>query len=546
MITLRPYQQDTVNNTLQALEDGQAPVIIAATGSGKTVMFSTVAAEWIRRHGGRVLVLAHRTELLTQGLDTMRTVEPSLTPGIVQGARRDIDANIIYASVASLSTPTKRDEIKNVTLIIVDECHRSRSRTHETVIGHYREKGAALLGVTATPKRGDGKALGTQYGGMYDTITGNVTIATLVREGFLLPPVGRVVEIPQLHLEDVTVRGGDYVPSDLGGAMSQALAPKLIVEAWLEHAADRHTIVFTPTIRLAEEIVDEYRTAGIRADIVSGHTPKRERAELLKDYKEGTVQVVVNALTLVEGFDAPITNCVVLARPTKSEVIFKQAIGRGLRLHPGQTDCIVLDVTGATGHHTLADSKTDLNGSGKKDPRGDSPRVIDILEGADPEGEPEAPDYYLGRTVSRVVDLFGGRQWRWVTTDGGTPVAAAADYFVGVVETAPGVWGVFRAGRAAETGGGGWVDATCGDKKAARDKAEVEVARLHAESGTRRSPRLDAGPATARDIKTANAWGVDVPAGATRGEARDMVNAKIASIRIDPVVSMLHRRNNMK
>lgn len=339
---LRPYQQDAVAAVIDAdRRDVPSVLGVAATGLGKTIIVGALA----RALGRRTLVLAHREQLIDQAVEKVGWCWPGARVGAVQGARDAVDADVVVASVQTLIQPGRLQRIGDFGLVVVDECHHAPARSYRRILdglGAGAGDGSALLvGVTATPDRGDAASLEsifTEQVFSYDLVWG-------IRQGYLSDLVGMRVRL-ELDLSDVGVRGGDYDDESLGRAMERAGAPFHIVEAWCEHAASRRTVVFVPTIRVAEETAEAFRARGIAAGTVSDGD-KGSRKATLDAFSAGELQVLVNCAVLTEGYDEPRVDCIVLARPTRSKALYMQCVGRGTRRHPEKNDCLVLDMTGA-------------------------------------------------------------------------------------------------------------------------------------------------------------------------------------------------------
>lgn len=383
-LELRDYQVDALDRTEDAEGRGiRRQLGVAATGLGKTVMFAALA----ERRGTRALVLAHRDELVSQAAAKIREVWPGVDVGIVKAGENDVRAHVVVASVQTLARPARlaqlcapfTDELTLLGkadpfgLVVVDEAHHSAADTYKAILSALRAgegigkcdcdggcyecggtgdrlpPGPLLLGVTATPDRGDGKGLDD----LFDEIVWSYDILWGIRSGYLADLRGKRVTVADLDLSGVKVSRGDYEAGSAGRALEDAGAPEVIVRAWLEHARDRRTLVFTPTVELARLVAAEFVGAGVPAAYIHGGTPLDERRATLRAYSEGRVQVLANCAVLTEGYDEPRTDCIVMARPTKSRALYTQCVGRGTRKHPEKADCLVLDVVGVTAAHSL-------------------------------------------------------------------------------------------------------------------------------------------------------------------------------------------------
>lgn len=344
MTSLRPYQERAVSATLKALERHPSALLVAPTGAGKTRVMSAVAG----RHGGRVLVLQHRDELVTQNRAAFEAFNPDWTTATFDSMSKDFaegPTSATFAMVQSLVRAT--DWIPAFDLVMVDECHRAMSETHQRIIRATQP--AKLLGVTATPERGDRKGLG----GLFACVADEIRMGELVAGGFLVEPVCHVADV---GLEDELRSARDkssQSESDLIVATAKVLdrheVSGRIVEMWRERAGDRKTIVFCSTVAHAEHVTEAFHRAGVKAACVTAEST--DRAATIAALESGAVQVVVNVYTLVEGFDSPTISCVVLLRPSSYASVVRQMIGRGLRTvdperypdAPPKRDCVVLD-----------------------------------------------------------------------------------------------------------------------------------------------------------------------------------------------------------
>jgi hypothetical protein len=252
------------------------------------------------------------------------------------------------------------------------------------------------------------------------------------------------VRIAGLELDTVRRTAGDLNSGQLGAAMSAAMAPTRIVEAWQEHAKGRPTIAFLPTVALSIEQAETFREHGIVALHLDGTTPAADRAAALERFRLGEIDVLCNVGLFTEGTDLPSISCVILGRPTSSSSLYQQMLGRGLRLHPGKTDCIVLDVTGVTNRHKLA-TLASLGGADSPEDMPDDLLLYDEDEldelpepAADEDAEPAPAEYADGDLSHELVDLFGQSHSAWLRTAGGRWFIPAGTYgFVFLEPVAP-------------------------------------------------------------------------------------------------------------
>ena len=380
----RDYQREC-SEALDAahLKGVRRPAVVLPTGAGKTVVFSMRADAYLKSNPGkRVLVLAHTDELVAQAAAKVHMVAPDLRVGIVKAARNEVHAQVIVASVQSLRSSARLAQLRNVGLIIVDECHHATAPTYRKIMKYlgalppelgeeqlypgpeYRDgPGAIAEGFTATLARGDKAKLSDVWG----DVAFRRDISFMIRRRYLLDVRGKRVEVPDFTTKGLKLQGGDFRSEELADRLTDSLAPEKVAQAYREHASDRSGLVFTPNVASAYVFAEALMAEGITAEVVHGALPMEERRLIIKRLESGDTQVLVNCMVLTEGFDSPRVSCVVVARPTKSSPLYQQMVGRGLRLFNGQTDCLVLDVVGASRQHGLA-SLVDLSPREDLDP----------------------------------------------------------------------------------------------------------------------------------------------------------------------------------
>lgn len=442
MVELRAYQSEAVQATRAGWAAGMRRVaIVLPTGTGKTTVFSKIEGD-MAAAGIVSLVVAHRDELIEQAAERARLMNPTLRVGIVKGPREEIRGrNIIVGSIQTLGRSgaigqRRRDALRRagVRLVIVDECHHAVADSYmrllrdlgcfDPVPADGSLSGAYALGVTATMTRTDRLALGQ----VWEDVVYRKDILSSIREGYLTPVRGLRVRVAGLDLTRVKRTAGDFRQGELAEALHDALAPKAITRAYLEHAAGRPAVAFTPSVDLAYELAQAMRDEGIAAEAFDGKTPMDDRRGVLRRLRSGELQVVVNCGVLTEGFDEPRIECVIIARPTQSAGLYVQMAGRGLRPSPwtGKRDCLLMDVVGVTGKHRLA-GLVDLAGVERNEELPDELAIYDEL----PEEEPvdlldlmdpasalrrARPAPVEGPIVVESVDLFEDSRAVWLRT----------------------------------------------------------------------------------------------------------------------------------
>lgn len=426
---LRPYQEHTVANTRAAHLGRRRPTgtgvvnrtaNVLATGLGKTVIGSRMGADAHARME-RTVVLCNREELADQWLQKLHAQCPGASLGLVKGSRNEWEADIVVASVPSIGTQRqmerRRIPANRFGLGIADECHHAAADTWVSAMTYFGAfNGMPWVGFTATLSRQDSRALGD----IWSEITADYDIGFGVRNHFLVKPRGKRIRVKDLMLDQVRKSRGDYQDDDLGQAMEDADAGNAIAKAYLEHTPGKRAAMFCPNVSSARRFADDLNEAGIPTEVVVGTTPSHERAAIFERFRLGTTLIISGVSVLTEGWDAPWCEVVIMARPTQSPALYIQCVGRGLRpFKPtGKTECVVLDVIGATATHRLVSLK-DLAG---KEPDG-----RELLENPydDDEEEPtgefhaEVKDFISGELVAEDVDLFGDSDSAWLQTPEG-------------------------------------------------------------------------------------------------------------------------------
>ena len=440
---LRPYQEVAINDAADALDKHGNTLVVAPTGAGKTIMLSALVGK--RRGVSKdVLILQHRDELVSQNSTKFQRVNPELSASYVNASQKDWGGDAVFAMVQTLSRHNNLEQMPKVDLIVVDEAHHTVADTYQRIINAAKKanEGVQVVGFTATPNRGDKKGLRD----VFTNCSHQIEIATLIREGFLVPPKTFVVDVGvQDELRDVRKTASDFDMADVEKIMNRRAINKRVVEEWLDKAGDRKTIVFCSTIRHAEDVCEEFVRQGVIAHVVTGNTPSDEREEILHDLAHGETQVVVNVAVLTEGFDAPPVSCVVLTRPCSYKSTMVQMIGRGLRTvdqeeFPGvvKTDCIVMDFGTSVLTHGSLDDSVDLDGAGEAT-AGDAPeKVCPECDSIVPLGVRECPfcchmfegadSDPLDNFEMTEVDLMERSPFRWVDLFGNQACLAATGF----------------------------------------------------------------------------------------------------------------------
>lgn len=344
---LRPYQSEARNAVENDWETGYLrTLLVLPTGCGKTIVFCKIIENQVRL-GRRALILAHRGELLEQAADKL--IKATGLKCAVEKAEESCLGSwyrVVVGSVQSMTRETRLSRFKEnyFDVIVVDEAHHCLSESYQRVLEHF--SGARVLGVTATPDRGDMKNLG-QY---FEHLAYEYTLPKAIREGYLCPI--KAVTIPlKLDLTGVGVQAGDFKNSDIDTALDPYLFQ--IAEEMKAYCAERKTVVFLPLIKTSQKFRDILNGCGFRAAEVNGDSD--ERTEILRDFENGKYNVLCNSMLLTEGWDCPPVDCIVVLRPTKIRSLYSQMVGRGTRLSPetGKDHLLLLDFLWHTERHEL-------------------------------------------------------------------------------------------------------------------------------------------------------------------------------------------------
>lgn len=330
----RDYQQEAIIATAKGFKEFDKQLIILPTGAGKTVVFAMQADRFRTKRNERTLFLAHRDELINQAADKIRSVT-GVEPGIEKGqSHADRDKPFTVASIQTMQrnrlNSWNRDHFG---FVVVDEAHHTLADSYLNTLGHFHDR-AKVLGVTATPGRGDKRNLGEYY----ENISYEIGIVELIKRGYLSRVMIRTVPI-KIDLNGIRQTAGDYKAADL----SERLEPMFekIIDGIQEFAPKRKTLVFLPLIKTSKLFVEMLRKRGISADHVDGEMEGRK--DVLKAFNENRFQILSNAMLLLEGYDQPDVDCVIMLRPTRSTALYAQALGRGTRTAPHKENLLVLD-----------------------------------------------------------------------------------------------------------------------------------------------------------------------------------------------------------
>lgn len=587
-LTLRPYQRECIDDIRARWRAGAVRVpVVLATGLGKTVIFCTLITEWLadpENAGKRVVVIVHTTELAQQAIGKMRAVAPHLRVGLVKAAANNTTAQVIVASRQTLASEKRRSQLRNVGLIVIDECHHAHSaNTYGTILRHFDafgqcehcqgegcdecnnvgqwDPGVRVAGFTATLARADKVKLST----VWQDCTFTRDILFGIRNGYLLDVRGERIVVDDFDVTRVKKVAGDYSEASLAEELERTFAIETIAAKVAEIASDRKGIAFWPLVATAEHACKVFESFGLRSAVVSGQIDKRERDRIVKAFAAGEYAWVHNAMVFTEGFDDPNVDAVLVGRRTSSPVLYTQMAGRGLRTPPGiprelWRPMMLIDPVGASEETSLrllldlskeraahvAELRDDVLLS-------EFEEELATLVEADLEEKRKGAsfefesDEYRGPVTTRTFDPLG-RGSAWGKTRGGIPfIKAGGDAYAFVVEIRPGEHDVVLCsvsaaqpgawGKRVESGMAFDAALTCGEAAAFEHGghgAKALVSRKHAWRKKEPGHGL---------VAKAAAAGVphELTRNGTAGEVSDALDAILASHRIDTIVARIPR-----
>lgn len=341
---LRPYQQEAREAVEHQWREVDRTLLVLPTGCGKTIVFASVTADRVSA-GDRVLILAHRGELLEQAADKLRQAV-GLGCAVEKAGESCLGSwyRVVVGSVQTLMREKRLEQFPPdyFGTIVIDEAHHAVSDSYRRILDHFSD--AKVLGVTATPDRGDMRDLGA----VFESLAYEYTLPRAIREGYLTPIQALTVPLT-LDISGVSMQSGDFKASEIDTALDPYL--EQIAGEMAQLCADRKTVVFLPLVKTSQKFRDILNAHGFRAAEVNGEST--DRAEVLADFDAGKYNVLCNSMLLTEGWDCPSVDCVVVLRPTKVRGLYCQMVGRGTRLSPGKENLLLLDFLWMTERHEL-------------------------------------------------------------------------------------------------------------------------------------------------------------------------------------------------
>jgi superfamily II DNA or RNA helicase len=464
---LRARQKICVEKSVSALLKHHNTLAVAPTGAGKTVIFSAIIGELHGKCTRKTCVLAHRDTLTVQNENKFKRFNPRISTSIVDASSKNWDGDVIFAMVQTLSREQNLSQMPRLDALVIDEAHHATSESYQRIIAHtrYHNPNILILGVTATPNRGDKQGLNS----VFNNVSDQITVHELIESGHLVKPRTFVMDLG-LHkaLKDVRKTMNEYDMNAVADIMNHRPINDEVVRHWQEHASTRKTIIFCSTIQHAIDVCTAFQEKGIKAGVIYGDMSQKDKQAVLDAYTNEDLQVIVNVAVLTEGFDYPPTSCVVLLRLSSYKSTMTQMIGRGLRIvdsneypHIIKNDCIVLDFGTSTLIHGSLEDDVNLEGKSKA---GEAPyKQCPECQGSVPSASQECslcgyvweirtkPDTTkpLTHFMMTEIDLLQKSNFQWVDMKNDATCFMAGGFDVwGVVIHKNGEWFAIGGGKA--------------------------------------------------------------------------------------------------
>ncbi|RHR72605.1 ATP-dependent helicase [Eubacterium sp. AF15-50] len=341
---LRPYQKESMESVFEQWEEVDRTLLVLPTGCGKTIVFAKITEQCVKG-GKRVLILAHRGELLEQAADKIaKTTGLGCATEKAEQSSLNTWYRIVVGSVQTLMREKRLNQFDRnyFDVIIIDEAHHCISDSYQKVLQYFSN--AKVLGVTATPDRGDMKNLGSYF----ESLAYEYSLPKAIKEGYLCPIKAQTIPL-KLDLSGVSQQAGDFKTSDIDTALDPYLYQ--IGDEMKKYCINRKTVVFLPLVKTSQKFTHILNELGFSAVEVNGGSDNR--TEVLQDFDNGKYNVLCNSMLLTEGWDCPSVDCVVVLRPTKVRALYSQMVGRGTRLYEGKTELLLLDFLWHSERHEL-------------------------------------------------------------------------------------------------------------------------------------------------------------------------------------------------
>lgn len=341
---LRPYQTEALRSIALAQRAGiQRQFVVLPTGTGKTVCFANLHTALENPYP--MLVIAHREELLDQAAQKIKQSNPELSLSFEQGQNHAERTDVVVASVATLGRADGRRiqkfERHYFNTVIVDEAHHAAAPTYRRILDYFDS--ALRIGFTATPQRTDNARLTD----VFEEVVFYRSIVDMIKEGWLSPLVGYRLN-SSVDIRNVRLVHGDYSERELSAAVNTDARNVLLVDAYRQFLSGRQVIIFCVDVAHAKSVASFFNASGISSDYVVGEMDSQRRREVLQDFSDRKINVITNCMVLTEGFDEPQVSGIIMARPTQSQLLYTQCVGRGTRLHDSKSECIIVDIADVT------------------------------------------------------------------------------------------------------------------------------------------------------------------------------------------------------
>ncbi len=556
-LSLRPYQQGWLDSVVGRYRAGiNRQLGRAATGTGKTVLFSGLPTAMNMQSNERMMVLVHREELATQAADKLFKWNPTKSVGVEMGEYNASSNNqIIVAGSPTIGRanskriePFRSEQFK---YLVVDEAHHSLGNTYGNIFNHFNifsREDFLTLGVTATPNRADGKGLDK----IYQEMVFDFPLDVAIRQGWLAAIRGIRVKT-KVTLDEVQTLAGDFNNQQLGATVNVKERNEQIVQAWLKEAPDRQTVVFCVDIQHAKDLSQTFKNYGVKCEAIWGSDPLRH--EKLKAHEAGDINVLCNCQILTEGYDSWRISCIIMARPTQSAALYEQIVGRGTRIPPdiynliesiqaGKTpskiDCLIIDVVDASLKHSLNNVATLFGLQEELDTKGKSiTEVVDEIEEAEKKGidTSRLTDFSKLDLYIEEVDLFkvaypdeiiqiSDFQWHKTANDSYVLLLSGNESMV-VKSDLVGNWHI-----------NGVVGTSQVERKAKTFDTAIKEADMLVQvlggrnnvSLAKRVAKWHKEPPTAAQKLCCKNFGIRIPEGSTKGEVACALNKRIAEV----------------
>ncbi len=420
-IEWRPYQTEIIESVFEDWQIHNSVLAVAATGAGKTNVLFGIVERFISNHpSARVCILAHRKELIEQPLARLGQFWPHLVnrAGIVMANQNDCHRQIVIATVQTLGNKSEKRIAEvlrygEIGLLVIDEAHHVSAQSYQQVICRFRAANPTMkiLGVTATPKRSDKQTIASTF----EVESANIDVVRLINEGHLCKPNLRGVKT-NIDLSGVSVQGSgenrDYNKEQLVAAVETDDVFNVVIKTHMNNIGHRPTIAFLPSVAGAYRLAELLNAQGIKARAADANTPASERTEILNSFRSGEYTTLCNVGLWTEGLDLPQLECCHLLRPTKSDSLWLQMVGRVLRNHPGKTGCDIFDYEPK--HSRNIKQRMELLGIQKEKP------VKELKEELEEGGLSKLPKPRAGDRIEYVVlDYFSHSKEAWAATSEG-------------------------------------------------------------------------------------------------------------------------------